>query len=171
MENYLPSVIIGLVVIVLVIRNQVRARPLTPWRAYGVPLAFAAYGIGMVVTQDHGRVLDPAHETLSVLLLAAELAAGVLLGWVRAATVTVWRDAQGVVWRRGGGWTVAAWIGSILARLGLAGVGYLLGVHSAAGAFMVFFAVTLVAQNVILDRRGRVAGHDERRTTADLGGE
>ena len=85
--------------------------------------------------------------------------------------MTVWQDARGVVWRRGGGWTVAAWIGSILVRLGLAGVAYLLGVHSATGAFMVFFAVTLVAQNVILDRRGRVALPAGPAVTAHLGGE
>lgn len=155
MENYLPSVVIGLVVVALVIRNQLRARPLTAWRTFVMPLVLGVYGVGLVVAQDHGRVLDPAHGTLSAVLLAAELVAAVLLGLGRAATVTVWRDAQGVTWRRGNGWTVAAWIGSILVRLGFAGGAYLLGVHSATGMFMVFFAVTLLAQNVILDRRGR----------------
>ena len=155
MENYLPGIVIGLAVIALVIRNQLRPAAVTPRRTYLVPLILLAYGIGMVITQDHGRFLDPAHETLSAVLLAAELVAGVLLGLMRAATVTVWRDAGGAAWRRGNGWTVAAWAASILVRVAfLAGAAYL-GVHSGTGLFMVFFAVTLLAQNLVIDRRGR----------------
>jgi len=157
MENYLPSVLIGLAVLALVIRNQLRSAAVTPRRTYLMPLVLVAYGIGMVITQDHGRFLDPAHETLSAVLLAVELVAGVLLGVLRAATVTVWRDPRGTLWRRGNGWTVAAWIGSILVRVAfVAGTAYL-GVRSGTGLFMVFFAVTLLAQNLYIEWRGRGA--------------
>lgn len=155
MENYLPTVIIGLTVLALVIRRQLRTAPLTAWRMYVIPLIFAAYGIVLVVTQDHGRFLDPAHQALSTGLLAAELVAAVLLGLLRAITVNVWRDDAGTVWRRGNWWTVAAWIGSVLVRLGFAGGAALLGVHSSIGMVMEFVAVTLLAQSLFIEWRGR----------------
>lgn len=155
MENHLPGVIIGVAVLALVIYRQLRTRAVTPRRTYLIPLIFAVYGIGLVAVQDHGRVLDPAHGTLSAVLLAGELVAAVLLGLLRAVTVSVWREPDGTVWRRGTGWTVAAWIGSVLVRVAFAAGGAYLGVHSGTGEIMVFVAVTLLAQNVFVERRGR----------------
>jgi len=155
MENYLPSILIGVVVLALVIYRQLRASPLTARRTYAIPLIFAVYGIGLVVGQDHGRFLDPAHTSLSAVLLAAELAAAVLLGLLRAMTVTVWREPDGTTWRRGNGRTVAAWIGSVLVRVAFAAGGGYLGVHSSTGLIMVFVAVTLLAQNLFIEWRGR----------------
>lgn len=157
MENYLPAVLISIVVIALVIRNQLRTIPITPTRTYLMPLIFVVYGIGLVVVQDHGRFFDPAHTTVSALLLVTEVIVAVALGLGRAVTVIVWRDDNGVLMRRGTGWTVAAWIGSILVRLGFAGGAALMGIHSAIGLVMVFFAITLLAQNMIVERRGRNA--------------
>lgn len=155
MQNYVPAVIISLAVIALVIRNQMRTVPVTPVRTYVVPVIFFLYGIGLVVFQDQGRFIDPAHTAESAVLLVVEMAAAVALGYGRAVTVTVWRTADGTLMRRGSGWTVAAWIGSILVRLGFAGGAYLMGIHSAVGLVMVFFAITLLAQNLFLVRRGR----------------
>lgn len=155
MENHLPSVVIGIAVLALVIRRQLRASAVTPPRTYVTPLILFVYGIGLLVVQDHGRVLDPAHATLSAVLLAGELVAAVLLGLLRAATVTVWRDPDGTTWRRGNGRTVAAWIGSILVRVAFATGGAYLGVHSGTGEIMVFVAVTLLAQNLFVEWRGR----------------
>lgn len=157
MEKYLPGVLIGLAVIVLVIRGQLRPTAVTARRTYLMPLILAAYGIGLVVVQDHGRFLDPAHEGAGAVLLVAELVAGVLLGLMRAATVQVWRDTHETVWRRGNGWTVAAWAVSILVRVAFVAGAGLLGVHSGTGLFIVFFAITLLAQNMIIERRGRTA--------------
>lgn len=155
MENYLPSIVIGVAVLALVIYRQLRTTAVTPRRTYVIPLIFAVYGIGLVVGQDHGRFLDPAHTSLSAVLLAGELAAAVLLGVLRAVTVTVWRDPDGTTWRRGNGWTVAAWIVSVLVRVGFAAGGGYLGVHSSTGMIMVFVAVTLLAQNLFVEWRGR----------------
>ncbi|HEY3683886.1 MAG TPA: hypothetical protein VGL93_12635 [Streptosporangiaceae bacterium] len=157
MQNYLPAVLVSLVVIAIVIRNQLRTIPVTPVRTYLMPLIFCLYGIGLVIFQDHGRFIDPAHAVVSAALLVVELAVAVALGYGRAVTVIVWRDAKGALMRRGTGWTAAAWIGSILVRLGFAGGAYLMGIHSAIGLVMVFLAVTLLAQNMFIVRRGRSA--------------
>jgi hypothetical protein len=152
---YLPAVLVSLAVIALVIRNQLRTIPVTPIRTYLLPLIFFLYGIGLVIFQDHGRFLDPAHLALSASLLVVEIAAAVALGYGRFLTVIIWREGNGVLMRRGTGWTAAAWIGSILVRLGFAGGAYLMGIHSALGLVMVFLAVTLLAQNMFIVRRGR----------------
>lgn len=157
MQNYLTSIVIGLVVIALVIRGQVRPTLLTPRRTYLMPVILAAYGIGMVIVQDHGRFLDPAHGTASAVLLVVELVVGVLLGFGRGLTVIVWRDAEGAAWRRGNAWTVAAWIASILVRVAFVAGAAMLGIKSGTGLFMVFFAVSLLAQNLYVERRARGA--------------
>jgi hypothetical protein len=155
MQNYLPSVVIGLVVIALVIRRQLSTTPVTPVRTYLMPLIFFLYGIGLVIFQDHGQFLDPAHTAVSAVLLAVEIAAAVALGYGRAITVIVWRNGDGTLMRRGTRWTAGAWIGSILVRLGFAGGAYLMGIHSAIGLVMMFLAITLLAQNMFIVRRAR----------------
>lgn len=153
MDTYLPSLVIAAVAIVLIIRKQTGTRRVTPVRMYAIPVIMAVVGLGMVIGLEHARFLDPSHIALSFLLVVAELVIGVVMGFVRAATIRAWRDEQGTAWFRGDGRTVLAWLASILIRVGAAGLGAALGVHSSSGMFMVFFAITLLTQNMIVLRR------------------
>lgn len=158
MQHYLPNIAVACVVLVLVVRRQLTARHVIPVRQYLIPLVLAIYGIGLVIAQTHGRVVDPRHPALGAGLLAGEMVLAVLLGLLRGGTMRVWRDHDGTAWCKGDGRTVAAWGLSIAVRLGIYALGAVLGVHSAVGTLLVFLAVTLAAQNVLVERGAAHAG-------------
>ncbi|MEV4252087.1 hypothetical protein AB0J52_02845 [Spirillospora sp. NPDC049652] len=143
------NVLVVLLVLGLVLRRQLRTRRIDEARMYTLPAILVVAGLAQ------GGVIDHAHEVLSVGLLGVEAVAALLLGALRAATMRLWREPDGSLWRRGGGLTVAAWIVSIAVRVGLIGVAYVLGVRTGSGNLIAFLGVSLLAQYAILDVRSR----------------
>ncbi|QKG21187.1 DUF1453 domain-containing protein [Actinomadura verrucosospora] len=147
--NTADNVLIGLAVLALVVYRQLRARPVGERGPYTVPAVLAVIGVAQ------GGLLDDAHPALSVALLAGEAAAAIAFGALRAATVRLWRENDGALWRRGTGWTLAAWLVSILSRVGFLAAGHALGLTVSPSLFLVFLALTLIVQNLLVARRGR----------------
>ncbi|GAA1818945.1 hypothetical protein [Actinomadura chokoriensis] len=145
--NTLDNVLLGPAAPALVLYRQLRTRPVDERRMYTVPLVLA------VVALAQGGLIDRGHPALSAALLAGEAVAAVGLGVLRAVTVRLWREDDGTLWRRGTGWTLAAWLVSVAVRAGFAGAGYAAGIRPAAGGVLLFLTAMLLAQSLVVVRR------------------
>lgn len=143
------NVLIVLLVLGLVLVRQLRPQRINEARLFTLPVILVIVGV------MQGGLIDHAHEVLSAALLAVEAVAGLLLGAMRAATMRLWREPDGSLWRRGGALTIAAWIVSIAVRVGLLGIAYWLGVKTGSGNLIAFLGVSLLAQYAIIDLRSR----------------
>ncbi|WP_433463049.1 hypothetical protein [Spirillospora sp. CA-128828] len=150
--NTLDNVLIALAVLALVLYRQLRSSPLDERRMYTVPLVLAVVGAAQ------GGLVDKVHPALSVALLAGEAVAAVGLGALRAITVRLWREDDGRLWRRGTGWTLAAWLTSLAIRAAFIGAGYAAGIKVATGGVLLFLSVTLLVQNLVVGLRARRLG-------------
>ncbi|WP_067172326.1 hypothetical protein [Microtetraspora niveoalba] len=112
-------------------------------------------GLMMLAGLAGGGVVDTGHVALGTLTLVLELACAVAFGFLRAATVRVWRDETGVTWSRGTGWTAAVWLASLASRIALLGGGYALGLASAPTSVLLFVGLTIAVQSVLVTRRAR----------------
>ncbi len=109
----------------LVLYRQLRTRSVDERRMYTVPLVLA------VVAVAQGGLIDSGHLAPSLGLFAGEAVAAVGLGVLRAVTVRLWREHDGTLWRRGTGWTLAAWLVSVAIRAAFVGAGYAAGTKPA----------------------------------------
>ncbi|WP_067129827.1 hypothetical protein [Microtetraspora malaysiensis] len=116
---------------------------------------FVFAGVMMLVGLAGGGVVDIRHPALGVLMLIVELAVAVGFGFLRAATVRVWRDEAGVTWSRGTCWTAAAWLASLASRVALLGAGYALGLSPAPTSVLLFVGLTIAVQSVVVTLRAR----------------
>ncbi|WP_424891654.1 hypothetical protein [Streptomyces sp. XH2] len=149
------SIVVGIVIVALVVRRQLRTRPvhgkggvaLLGFLGVMGVLAFA-FGVASVVKE---HALGAA--TIALLAVCFLVAAG--FGVVRARTVTVWRAPEGHMLRKGAPATTALWLVSIAVHIGLdkwidhtTRTG-LLG----ASTVYLYLAVTLAVQDFLVRRR------------------
>ncbi|MEV8021205.1 DUF1453 domain-containing protein [Streptomyces sp. NPDC086554] len=135
-------------VVVLVIARQFKAQPVTAdrrWWAIPAVLVFLA-------VREPG-LLDPHHRAVSVALLGAELLVGLAMGFGWARTTHVWTASDGVVWSKGTKATAVVWGVGIGLRLGLFGIGAMLGVRQGTAALMLALAATLLVRSGVLAQR------------------
>ncbi|WP_329123980.1 DUF1453 domain-containing protein [Streptomyces sp. NBC_01465] len=148
----LTDVVVIAAVVVLVIVRQFRTQQITHDRRWWVMPAVLAF---FAVRQN--GLLDVHHRTESVLLIGAELAVGLAMGAAWAWTTRVWTEADGTVWARGTKATAAVWVGGMLVRLGMMGVGALAGVRLGTGALLLALAASLLVRaGVLAWRAGRL---------------
>ncbi|KNB51313.1 hypothetical protein [Streptomyces caatingaensis] len=108
-----------------------------------------------VALREPGLV-DAGHRVASVGLLTAGVLLGIATGAAWAWTTRIWTDDSGAIWARGTKATGAVWAGGMVLRLGLMGIGLLIGVHQgAAGAMLTVAAMLLARSAVVLHRAGR----------------
>ncbi|WKU48216.1 hypothetical protein Q3V23_31460 [Streptomyces sp. VNUA116] len=89
---------------------------------------------------------------------AAAMVISVIFGWLRAATMPMWKDGTGRVFRKGGGMTLLLWVLTVVVRLGLglvAETGF--GEPFNIDALWMGMGVTLAAQQWVMVRRGASA--------------
>jgi hypothetical protein len=135
----LVDVVLIVAVIALVLVRQMRPRRVASGgRWWLLPAVLVLTSV-----RQHG-LFDPHHESLSVALLVGDLVVGIGMGTVWAFTTRIWVDESGVVWCKGTKATLAAWVGGVLLRIGLAAVGAELGVHESNGSTMLALAATLL---------------------------
>ncbi|MEV0979632.1 DUF1453 domain-containing protein [Streptomyces sp. NPDC049915] len=141
----LVNVLVMVAVAVLVIVRQFSARRVSAdSRWWLVPVILAAMAL-----RSPG-LLDAHHRAGSVMLLAAELliAAATGAGW--AWTTRMWVETDGTVWSRSTKASGAAWAAGVALRLGLIGLGLLLGIHQNSTALLLGLACTLLVRSGIL---------------------
>ncbi|GAA4214642.1 hypothetical protein [Actinocatenispora rupis] len=156
--TYLLYGFLGLVLLVWIISRQVGERTWTPRRLAVMPLIF------VVVAVVNGRTLGhDLSSGLGVGLFAAGLVLAVVLGFARAATMAVRPGPDNSVVTRGNRWTMVLWIVSLAVRVALAFGAASLGAPEGVAEAMLFAAVTIGAQNLIVARRGGLLGAQPQR--------
>ncbi|KRD22623.1 MULTISPECIES: CcdC protein domain-containing protein [unclassified Streptomyces] len=137
-------------VIVLVIVRQFRAGRVEADRRW-----WLLPGILAVTALRGPDLLDARHPTTSALVLGAELIVGLAMGAAWARTTHVWVEADGSVWSRSTKASAAVWFAGIALRLGLFGLGALMGVHQHSSALILGLAATLLVRSGLLIRRAQ----------------
>jgi hypothetical protein len=145
--------LIALVVLVWVVRRQMSERRVGARRVFTVPLIMAVIGIASLVNDKPHA--DKLLSATGLGLLAVGLVIGVGMGVARALSQRLyWRD--GVAYARGTGLTMALWLGTVALRIGMAALGAVLHAPEGTGEILIFLALTLAVQNVVLMRRAGI---------------
>ncbi|MGI5236589.1 hypothetical protein [Dactylosporangium sp. CA-139066] len=156
----LAAIGIGVAFAAFVISRQVRRRAVTPRGLVVLPVWFVALSI----LADH-RMVYRLDSVVAIGFFAAGVAFAVAMGFARAATLRVWHTETGPMcegtWRTG-----ALWVATIAVRMALFLLAAKLGAHEGMGEAMVFVAVTLGMQNVLLARRAGLFSPAQGRTPA-----
>ncbi|MEU9619798.1 hypothetical protein [Streptomyces sp. NPDC048155] len=150
------GLVIALVIVGFVVRQQLRIRPVRRNVSLIVPVlgvlgaALIALGIASVV-KEHSLTALP----VVLLEVLASLAVAGLFGAVRARTVRIWREPRGEVLRQGAVATTGLWVASVAVHTGLAlwtdhaaGTGSL-----GAASLYAYLAIGLGTQNLLVRRR------------------
>jgi uncharacterized membrane protein len=157
------NLLIALLVVGLLVARQLRPRRAREDSAARFVLILAVIGIVDAGETVNGHRLG----TETLLLVAGGLVIGAAFGAVRAATMRVWRDAEGVAWRQGTWLTAVLWIVSLAAHLGIDVVvdrtTDIDGFSSAT--ILIYLAVTLGAQRELV--RARAARIPSGESTSD----
>lgn len=159
------SIVVDLVALAWLLTRQIRARPLS--ESFRMPLILAIVGLAefgaflMGGSQQLASFLK-GHRSFAAIpdgktVLAAaagSLILALLTGAIRAPTVRLWWQ-DGQYWRKGTWATLTLWIVSLGAHLGYDAL-VARGTGKAAmgdATMLLFFAVSLTAQRVILTAR------------------
>ncbi|MFC8449980.1 DUF1453 domain-containing protein [Kitasatospora sp. NPDC057223] len=146
----LANLLVILAVAALVVGRQLRPQLLDTERRYWLlPLVLA------VVALRDPRLVDPAHTTGAVALLAASLLVVAAMGTVWGWTVRLWHGADGRLRMQGTRATVAAWIGLLAVRAGLFGLGAALHVHQGTNALLLSLGALLLVRGAVVNWRAR----------------
>lgn len=151
------NILIAVVVVVLLVVRQLRARPARETSAARFVLILGVIGIVESASVAKGHRLSS--ETLS--LVVGGLVVAAAFGWARAVSMRVWREADGAAWRQGTVLTAFLWIVSLAAHLGIDvvvdGTTDIKGFSSAT--ILLYLAVTLgVQREIVRARAARIPG-------------
>ncbi|GAA2681542.1 hypothetical protein GCM10010310_29820 [Streptomyces violaceolatus] len=144
--------LIAVAVVGLVVRQQLRTRPVRRTGSLIAPVVLGVAGLafGIASVDEHHPLTVPA-----VVLLVASLAVAASFGAARARTVQIWRGSGSEVLRKGTAATTGLWIASAATHIGLA-----LWTDRAAGAGLLgaaslyaYLAIGLGTQNLLVRRR------------------
>ncbi|WP_326739289.1 DUF1453 domain-containing protein [Streptomyces sp. NBC_01022] len=144
----LVNVLVIVAVIAFVVVRQCSAQQISGDRRWWV-----LPGVLLVMALREPGLVDPRHEALSVVILGAELAVGLVTGAGWAWTARLWRAEDGTLWSKGTKATVYVWTGGLILRAALYGLAVVLGIHQGGPALMMALAVTLLVRSAVLARR------------------
>jgi hypothetical protein len=147
--QYLPTVVIGAVLVLFIIYRQLVRRPVEGRQLVVLPLVLAVLGLYNLNRQ-------PPAASAAVIALVASLATAVVLGLARGLSMRVWQDA-GSVLRQGAPITAALWIIAIALRIAIGAIAHRAGVAQSVtfGELPLFLGVTLAAQNLVIWMRAQ----------------
>ncbi|TJZ41587.1 DUF1453 family protein [Streptomyces piniterrae] len=145
------NTLVTVVVVAMVFIRQFQAQRVTAESKNGwlIPAVLA------VMALRKPGLLDSAHHTLSVVLLAAGVAIGLASGAAWAWTSRMWTDDDGGVWTKGGWATAGVWFGGMALRLGLVGIAAALGIHQGTPATMLAVAAMLLTRTGVTTWRAQ----------------
>ncbi|MFJ1605044.1 DUF1453 domain-containing protein [Streptomyces sp. NPDC088253] len=146
----LVNALVILAVVVLVVARQFRTRRISTDRRWWIVPSVLA-----VIALREPGLFDIHHRTEAILLLGAELFIGLATGAAWGWTTRIWAEPDGSVWSRSTKASAAVWGVGIALRLGLFGIGTLLGVHQDSSALLLALAATLLVRSGILAWRSQ----------------
>lgn len=147
----MTNLLIAILVVALLIARQLRARRAREDSAARFVLILGVIGVVETVQTVKGHQVSAD----TVALVIAGLVIGAAFGAVRAWSMRVWRDADGVAWRQGTGLTAMLWILSLAAHLGIdVVVDRTTSINGFSSAtILIYLAVTLGAQRELVRAR------------------
>jgi len=160
MSGLVDALLISAVVVLVVVR-QFRTRRIDADRRWWLVPAVLVF----LALREPG-LLDAHHRTESVVLLGAELLIGLATGAGWAWTTRIWAEPDGTVWSKSTKASVAVWIIGIALRVGLFGLGAMLGVRQDSSALLLALAATLLLRSGILVWRAQFLSPAAGRSTA-----
>ncbi|GAB7030534.1 DUF1453 domain-containing protein [Streptomyces sp. NPDC021749] len=110
--------------------------------------------LAFLALRDPG-LLDPAHRSVSAVLLAGGLLIGLACGAGWAWTTRIWTDADGAVWTKGGWAAAGVWLGAMVLRGGLTALAAAMGVHQGSPAIMLSVAAMLLTRSGVTTWRAQ----------------
>ncbi|MFI9355867.1 hypothetical protein ACWGQL_03115 [Streptomyces lydicus] len=146
---------IALLVVALIIRRQLRTRPVRARASLIGPAVLGVLGVVALTFGVASATKDHPLTALPVALVVLTLALAVPLGVVRARTVRVWRGPDGGVLRKGTALTTALWLVSAAVHAAMAqwidhtAPAGLLGLST----LHLYLAVTYTVQALLVRRR------------------
>ncbi|WP_392962028.1 DUF1453 domain-containing protein [Streptomyces sp. LN245] len=146
----LMNAVVIFAVAAMVIARQFSARRISSDRRWWIVPAVLA-----VMAMREPGVIDPHHQIEASLLLGTELVTALAIGAGWAWTTRIWTEPDGAVWSRSTRAAGAVWGVGICLRLGLFGIGALLGVHQNSSALMLGLAATLLVRSGLLTWRAQ----------------
>jgi len=155
--NNTTSIALGIVIAALLIRRQLRVRPVRE----SAPVIFlgvlVVLGIASVSSGVKSVTTYHPLPASAVAILAASLVLAAAFGYVRARSMRVWRGPAGELLSQGTAVTAALWVVAILVHFGMdAWVDHLVKVGSLGfSTIYLYLAVTFGIQGLVL--RGRAA--------------
>lgn len=141
----LVNALVIVAVVVLVVARQFRTRRVSTDRRWWIVPAVLA----VIAVREPGLV-DSHHRAGAILLIGAEIVVGLAVGAAWAWTTRMWVEPDGTVWSRSTKAGAAVWGVGIAVRLGLFGIGVLLGVRQNSSALLLALAATLLVRSGIL---------------------
>ncbi|KAA1395374.1 hypothetical protein [Aeromicrobium ginsengisoli] len=138
--------VVAAVVVVLILRRQVRLRRLRRWPHLGMFLTALGVAASTILVVKH--VTSLADDSL----LVASAIATTALAVARGRIMRLGRDDAGQVVRQGGALTVVLWLAALAQHIG---VDELLPPGVGAATLSLFFGLSLVAQTLVLNHRAR----------------
>ena len=120
---------IAVVVVALVVRQQLRTRPVRRSGSLITPVVLGILGAFGIAFGVASVIKYHPLTTLPIVLLAVSFAVAAGFGVARARTVRLWSGPQGEVLRKGTAATTTLWLTSVAVHLGLS-----LWIDHAAGA-------------------------------------
>lgn len=158
---------IALVVVALLVRQQLRTRPVRRNGSLIIPMVLGVLGTFGIAFGIASVIKYHPLTALPIVLLVVSLGVAAAFGVARARTVRVWSGPQGEVLRKGTAATTALWLTSVAVHVALS-----LWIDHAAGAGLLgtaslyaYLAIGLGTQNLVV--RGRAAALGPQPQAAD----
>lgn len=146
--NTVVNVVLIAAAVVWILWKQIQPAPVKTRLLVLAPLVMGYFGIRNTPGSTWSSAAD-----VTLILVGAVFA--IVLGLARGATIRVWRERDGRVWRQGSRMTLLLWGALLLVRVIMAGVA--VGTHHKAadglGPILLSLAVSFAAQNVVTGLR------------------
>jgi hypothetical protein len=145
------QILVILAIVALVVGRRLTGQPVSAGRLLALPAIVVVAG-GSQLSRVHGRL-----TVLDVGLLAAEVVLGAAFGVARGATIQLY-PRDGHLWYRYRPLTIALWIASIVARIGVVILAHRFGAGLASSATFVLLGLSLLGEAAVVGIRARRTG-------------
>jgi uncharacterized BrkB/YihY/UPF0761 family membrane protein len=148
MSNYISStnIIISVLVLLYILYNQRRVRQLRQTLRLTLPIVLII--VGFLSTTSHFNT-QPLTTTGLILIVASLLFLAGGMGALRAYTVKIWSNDQGV-FRQGTWLTIGLWLVSVALHVVVEQFG-----HTGQSSLLLYVGITLAVQRLVLYSRAR----------------
>ena len=149
------ALVIAVVVVGLLVRQQLRTRPVRRNGSLIAPVVLGILGASGIAFGVASVIKYHPLAMLPIVLLVASLAVAAVFGVARARTVKVWRGPQGGVLRSGTAATTGLWLASVGMHIGLGlWIDHTAGAGSLGTASLyAYLAIGLGTQNLLVRQR------------------